>query len=90
MINKNFKRRFVTGTLILSIVCLINTGTSCRTSSEIQLVPFEARNFLVRYLPNGNVEMKPDILQAHFDLMMKAVILKLENKMLKDKLAGIE
>lgn len=34
--------------------------------------------------------MKPDILQAHFDLMMKAVILKLENKMLKNKLAGIE
>jgi hypothetical protein len=66
----------VTGTLILSIVCLINIGTSCRTSSEIQLVPFEARNFIVQYLPNGNVEMKPDILQAHFDLMLKAVILK--------------
>ena len=90
MTNRNFKRRIVTGTLILSIVCLINTGTSCRPSSEVQLVPFESRNFIVQFLPNGNVEVKPDFLQAHFDLLIKATVLKLENKMLKNKLAGIE
>ena len=88
--NKNFKKRIVIMTLILSTACLINPGTSCRPSSEVQLVPFEARNFIVRYLPNGNVEMKPDFLQAHFELLTKAFILKAENTLLKKKLAGIE
>ena len=75
---------------LLSICLLISIGASCFRSPEVELVPFEARNFLVRYLPNGNLEMKPDIMQAHFDLLIKAMVLKLENTMLKNKLAGIE
>ena len=75
---------------LLSICFLISIGVSCRPSSEVRLVPFEARNFIVRYLPNGNVEMKPDILQAHFDLLIKAFVLKAENTLLKKKLAGVE
>lgn len=74
--------------MILSIVSLISITTSCSLSSEIELVPFEARNFIVQYLPNGNVEMKPDILQAHFDLLIKAIILKKENVILRKKLSG--
>jgi len=32
--------------------------------------------------------MKPDILQAHFDLLIKAIILKKENVILRKKLSG--
>lgn len=68
---------------------MISTGASCQTSSEIELVPFEARNFIVQFLPNGNVEVKSDFIQAHFDLLIKAVILKKENTILKNKLAEV-
>lgn len=74
---------------LLSISLLISIGISCLPSSEVQLVPFEANNFIVQYLPNGNLEVKPDLIQAHFDLLIKAMVLKVENKMLKNKLAGI-
>ena len=75
--------------LILSIVYMISIGASCRTSSEVELVPFESRNFIVQFLPNGNVEVKADFIQAHFDLLIKAVILKKENTILKNRLAEV-
>lgn len=72
---------------ILSIAFMISIGTCCQTSSEVELVPFESRNFIVQFLPNGNVEVKADFIQAHFDLLIKAVILKKENSMLKERLS---
>lgn len=71
--------------MILSICSLISTGTSCR-KPEIQLIPFEARKFIVQYLDNGNVEVKKDFLLAHWELLYKSMALKLENKILRKKL----
>ncbi len=74
--------------MILLICFLISTGLSCK-KPEIQLVPFESRKFVIEYLPDGNVVVKPDMLLAHFELMVKALILEMKIKALEDHIKKI-
>ena len=87
--SKPLSRPGKTGTLILLIIFLINTGLSCK-KSEIQLVPFESRKFIIEYLPDGNVVVKPGMLLTHFELMVKALTLKLQVKALLERLKKLE
>lgn len=67
---------------------MINTGLSCR-KPDIELVPFESRKFVIEYLEDGNVVVKPDMLLAHFELMIKAMTLKLQVKALQEQIKKI-
>jgi hypothetical protein len=52
------------------------------------LVPFEANNFIIQKLENGNYEVKPDFLLAHFELLVKARTLQLKVKKLEAIIQG--
>jgi len=66
---------------ILSICCLISITNGC-LKSEPEIIPFEANQYIIQKLPNGNLEVKPDFIFTHFKVLQTAVAYKAKYEIL--------
>ena len=63
--------------LILSISFLISITPSC-SKSQIEFVPFESHKFIIQKLPNGNYEVKPDMIIEYQKVLLTGIKYKLK------------
>jgi len=82
--NRSYLELWKRVTPILLISLLLSIGISCRQPKP-KIYPIDTDELVVRFLENGNCEVKPGWIDKYFQLIRENVLLKMKLKKYEDK-----